>query len=193
MGDAFRRLFLGLGIALGLASGQPDPSIAARVSIAEAALGGGPALVVDARLENAFAPGALELVETGTRVALRYTARLEGPGGPGAEASEVRSLWYDMRSSRYGVSFDGGKTAAMVDPQAARNVVSELRGLELCRAADAAIGARVVVRAEIGILDARGEWHDAPVLWNYYGPRAVLSLDALPATPAPAAGAAGAR
>jgi hypothetical protein len=88
-----------------------------------------------------------------------------------------------MRSSRYGVSFDGGKTAALVDPQAARGLVSELHGLELCRAADVMEGARVVVKAEIGIIDSRGEWHDAPVLWNYYGPRVVL------APTAPGAGA----
>jgi hypothetical protein len=177
MGDALRRLFLGLGIALGLASGQPDPSIFA--SIAPAADGrGGVALVVYARIDNAFAPGALELVETGTRVALRYTARLEGPGGQSIEAAETRALWYDMRSARYGVSFDGGKTAAFVDPRAARNLVSELRGLELCRQADAGEGARVVVRAEIGIIDSRGDWHDAPVLWNYYGPRAALAIGA---------------
>jgi hypothetical protein len=170
MGDALRRLFLGLGVALGLASGQPDPSIVARAAPA------GDIIVVDVRIENAFAPGALELIETGTRVALRYSARLEGPGGRSAEAGETRALWFDMRSSRYGLSFGEGRTSELVDPQAARIFVSELHGLELCRAADAGEGSRIVVRAEIGIIDSGGQWHDAPVLWNYIGPRAVLAL-----------------
>jgi hypothetical protein len=161
MGDALRRLFLSIGIGLGLASGQPDPSLVARVDIVDNAL------VVSARVENAFAPGALELVEAGTRVALRFSARVAASGGRELGAEEIRSLWYDLRSGRYDVAFDGGKKAALVDPQAARALASELSELELCRAAEAEEGARVVVRAEIGILDARGAWHDAPVLWNY--------------------------
>jgi hypothetical protein len=170
MGDALRRLFLGLGVALGLASGQPDPSIVAR-----AAPDGG-FIVVDVRIENAFAPGAIELVETGTRVALRYSARLEGPGGRSIEARETRALRFDARSSRYGLDYGEGKTGEVLDPQAARIFVSELHGLELCRSADAEAGSRVVVKAEIGIIDSSGQWHDAPVLWNYFGPRAVLVL-----------------
>jgi hypothetical protein len=171
----FRRLFLGLGVALGLASGQPDPSIFASVAPADDGRGG-VALVVYARVEEAFAPGALELVETGTRVALRYSARLEGQGGRSFEAGETRAIWYDLRSARYGVSFDGGRTSELVDPQAARTLVSELRGLELCRADEATGGERVVVQAEIGIMDAHGDWHDAPVLWNYISPRVVLVI-----------------
>jgi hypothetical protein len=174
MGDALRRLFLGLGVALGLAPGQSDPSLLAHLLLAEDQ-NKGAAIVVDARIDNAFAPGARELVETGTRVALRYSAQLEGRT---VQASETRILWYDMRSSRYGVAFDGGKTAALVDPQAARNLAAEISGLELCPAAEAGEGKRVIVRAEIGIIDSRGEWHDAPVLWNYFAPRAVLVLSA---------------
>jgi hypothetical protein len=48
-----------------------------------------------------------------------------------------------------------------------------------------------VVKAAIGILDSRGEWHDAPVLWNYNSPRTVLVLE--PRAAAPAAPSAGAR
>jgi hypothetical protein len=182
MGDALRRLFLGLGVALGLAPGQHDPSLYARLYLAEDQARGA-SIQLDARIEDAFAPGALELVETGTRVALRYSASIEAQSGrigaqagPDAEASETRELWYDMRSSRYGVAFDGGKTAALVDPQAARNLASELRGLRLCGAGEASPGTRVGVRAEIGIIDSRGQWHHAPVLWNYVVPRAVLSV-----------------
>lgn len=186
MGDALRRLFLSIGVALGLASVQPDPSLFARI-------GPGPApgerLVVSARIENSFAPGALELVETGTAVALRFTALVATPTGELAYA-ETRSIRYDLRSGLYEVSFDGGKKAALVDPQAARTLASELGSLELCPLTDAPDGTRVIVRAEIGIMDSSRAWHDAPVLWNYYGPRAVL-VAGQPAVPEAGARAAG--
>jgi hypothetical protein len=176
MGDALRRLFLSLGVVLGIATGQPDPSL-----FAHAALVNG-TLVVSARIENAFAPGTIDLIETGTRVALRYAVKGEGSGGRGIEKSETRVIWYDLRSARYCVSFGDGKTAALVDPRAARDLASELRGLEIHPAAEADAlltwETRLVVRAEIGIVNARGEWHDAPVLWNYSSPRASFALEA---------------
>ena len=89
MGDALRRLFLSIGIALGLASGQSDPNLVARVALY------GDRLVVDARIENAFAPGALELVEAGTRVAIRFSARAEASGISeiGAEETRRKSIY----------------------------------------------------------------------------------------------------
>lgn len=168
MGDALRRLFLSIGIGLGLASGQPDPSLIARIAL------DGETLLVSARVENAFAPSARELVEAGTRIALRFSARAEGSAIGDIRAEETRTLRYDLRSGRYAVSY-GGKSAALVDPQAARTLASELSGLELCRPRDLPEGARIVVRAEIGIVDSKGEWHGAPVLWNYFSPRAVLA------------------
>lgn len=172
MGGALHRLFLSIGVALGLASSQPDPALFARIGPADASTGGD-RLVVSARVENAFAPGALELVETGTTVALRFSALVATPTGE-QTFDETRSLRYDLRSGLYDVSFDGGKKAALVDPEAARTLASELGSLELCPRAQAPDGTRVIVRAEIGIIDSSGAWHDAPVLWNYYGPRAVL-------------------
>jgi hypothetical protein len=174
MGDALRRLFLSIGIALGLASGQPDPGLLARVALMDDASSGA-RLVVSARVENAFAPGARELVETGTRVALRFTALAEDSVGRRLCAVETRSLRYDLRTGLYDVTFEGGKTASLVDLQAAMTLASELPILELCRATEATEGTRIVVRAEIGIIDSRGAWHDAPMLWNYHGPRAVLA------------------
>jgi hypothetical protein len=171
MGDALRRLFLSIGIGLGLATGQPDPSLVARVDIIQ------DALVASARVDNAFAPGAQELVEAGTRVAIRFSARVEASNGRELGAEETHDLRYNLRSGRYDVAFDGAKKAALVDPQAARALSSELSELELCRVGEAAIGARIVLRAEIGIIDAQGAWHDAPVLWNYFSPRAVLSYE----------------
>ena len=169
MGDALRRMFLSIGIALGLASGQPDPGLFARLLLD----GGG--LVVSARIENAFAPGARELVDAGTRVALRFSARATSPGKAQLEAEETRTLWYDLRSGRYEVVYDGGKRAVLDDPEAARTLASELSRLALCGPEDLPEGSRVLVSAEIGIIDAKGAWHDAPVLWNYFGPRTVLS------------------
>ena len=176
MGDALRRLFLSIGIGLGLASGQVDPSLIARVAVARGAAATD-ALVVSARVDNAFAPGALELIEAGTRVTVRFTAKAEAAGGGELTAEETRSLWYDLRTGRYDVAYGEGKIAALVDPQAARTLASELSSLALGRADSLISGARVIVRAEIGIMDARGAWHDAPVLWNYFGPRAVLTYD----------------
>jgi hypothetical protein len=170
MGDVFRRLFLGLGVALGLASGQPDPVIFASVSAA------GDELVLYARVDKAFAPGALELIGSGTRVALRYSAQVDGADGRTIEAEQVRALWYDMRSGYYCVSFDGAKKGELADPQAARALVSELRGFRLCGARQAARDGHAVVRVEVGILDSSGEWHDAPVLWNYVCPKALVAL-----------------
>jgi hypothetical protein len=180
MGDAFRRFFLSIGVALGLAAGQPDPVLYANIVNAQAE---GPRAVlrVDARIENAFEAGAIELIETGTRIALRYRVRLEGPQGSIAEAQETRSIWYDMRTGFYRVSFAEGKAASLVDPQAARLLAAELSGLELkvVPGAESAVSVGpstvVVVSAEIGILDQGGSWHDAPVLWNYSSPRAQTS------------------
>ncbi len=177
MGDALRRLFLSIGVALGLASGQPDPNLFARIG----PVGGevaGDRLVVSARVEHAFAPGALDLVETGTTVALRFLVLVATPAKGELSYSETRSMRYDLRSGLYDVAFDGGKKAALVDPQAARTLAAELTALELCPAADAPAGTKIVVRAEIGIIDSGGAWHDAPVLWNYYGPRTVVECGA---------------
>jgi|GEM_PF-2570220 hypothetical protein len=177
MGDALRRLFLAIGVGLGIASGQPDPGLFARIDLAGGASdisGRDDRLVVSARVENAFAPGALELVEAGTTVALRFETEVMRPAGEPLTFEETRSLRYNLRSGLYDVAFDGGKKAALVDPRAARTLASELSALELCRASDAPEGTRIVVRAEIGIIDSRGGWHGAPVLWNYFGPRAVL-------------------
>jgi hypothetical protein len=181
MGDAFRRLFLSIGVALGLATGQVDPSIVARVSplASPPAAPERGALAVSARIDNAFAPSAIELVETGTRVALRYSIRLEEPGGGHRAVSETRSIWYDMRSGRYRVAFGAGKEAALVAPRAARGLAAELSDLTLgsgTSSSQAKAGSQIVVSAEIGIIDASGAWHDAPVLWNYFSPRTTLAL-----------------
>jgi hypothetical protein len=170
MGDALRRVFLSIGVALGLVSGQPDPVLHARLFV------DGTALAMGARIENAFAPGARELVEDGTHLALRFEARLQRPDGSSIEARETRTIWYDMRQRLFLVGFDGGKTAALADPGAAMTLVAEPERIGLGELDETPPGTRVLASAAIGIVDARGAWHDAPVLWNYSKPRAVLDI-----------------
>lgn len=168
-----RRLFLSIGIILGLATGQPDPVLFARSALVD------DRVVINVRVEEAFPPGALDLIESGTSVALRFTAEVAQAGGGTVAAYDSRSLRYDLRSGLYEVATDSGKKSRMVDPGAARTFASELPGLELCQLGEAAPGARIVVAAQIGILDAKGQWHDAPVLWNYLSPRIVIDQPAL--------------
>lgn len=171
MDDVISRLFLTLGVALGLAAGQPDPVLVAH------AVAAGDVVIVDARVDKAFAPGSVELVEAGTKVAIRFSAAMEGREESGK--AETRAVWFDMRSGYYKVDMGGAKIASLADPKAARFLAADLSGLRLEASPHQMAGARVVVAARIGILDAKGEWHEAPVLWNYASPRvAALVVDA---------------
>jgi hypothetical protein len=162
MGDALRRLFLSVGIALGLAEGRPDPALYARVVQDQGYVW------VNARVEGAFVPEALELVQTGSKVALRFDARLAGRSGAGAHAASTRAVRYDMRASRYVVDFlEEGKSSSLIDPSSATGLVSEAGGLRLCTIGDLGQGGRIAVSASVGIIDSSGAWREAPVLWNY--------------------------
>jgi hypothetical protein len=162
MGDALRRVFLSIGIALGLAEGRPDPVLYARVAQDQGYV------VVNARVEGAFVPEALELVQTGSRVALRFGAELAAKPGPLASAASTRSVCYDMRASSYRVEIaEEGKSSSVIDPVTATGLVSAVQGLRLCPIGDLGAGGRVSVSAAVGIIDSSGAWRDAPVLWNY--------------------------
>ena len=54
--------------------------------------------------------------------------------------------------------------------EAALALASRFHGLQLCPAANLAEGGRVTIAASVGLIDASGAWHDAPVLWNYVRP-----------------------
>jgi len=165
MGDALRRLFVSLGVALGLSVGQPDPALSARIFQEEGIV------QVNARIDDAFAPGTRELVDSGSSVALRFAAELEAPGRPGRRAEETRYVFYDLRERRYMVSWGGGaRTAALADSATARSLASMVSDMRLCPVDELASGGRITVSASIGILDGRGDWHEAPVLWNYARP-----------------------
>jgi hypothetical protein len=172
MGDALRRVFLSVGIALGLAEGRPDPVLYARVLQDQGYV------VVNARMEGAFVPEALELIETGSLVALRFEAELAGRSGGGASAVATRSVRYDMRSSRYEVELvEEGKASSVIDLVAATALVSSVQGMRLCPIGELASGGRVAVRASVGVVDSSGTWREAPVLWNYSTPKADFSFE----------------
>jgi hypothetical protein len=163
MDDVISRLFLTLGVALGLVAGQPDPVLVAHAAAA------GELVIVDARIDRAFAPGTVELIESGTKVAIRFTAALDGREDAGK--TETRALWFDMRSGYYKVDVGGERPASLADPKTARALAADLSDLRLEAGPQPRSEAQVVVSARIGILDSRGEWHEAPVLWNYVSPR----------------------
>jgi len=162
MGDALRRVFLSIGIALGLAEGRPDPVLYALVFQDQGYV------LINARVEGAFVPEALELVQTGSRVALRFSAEMASKAGGGSSAASTRSVLYDMRASRYSVEIaEEGKSSSVIDPVTATGLVSAVQGLRLCPVADLGSGGRVSVSASVGIIDSSGSWREAPVLWNY--------------------------
>jgi hypothetical protein len=162
MGDALRRVFLSIGIALGLAEGRPDPVLYARVAQDQGYV------VVNALVEGAFVPEALELVQTGSSVALRFAAELSSRSGGSAAALSTRSVRYDMRASRYSVDIlEEGKSSEVIDPVTATGLVASVQGLRLCPVGELGAGGRVAVSVSVGIIDSSGSWREAPVLWNY--------------------------
>ncbi len=180
MGDSLRRLFLSIGIALGLAEGRPDPVLYARVFQDQGYI------LVNARVEGAFVPEALELVQTGSRVALRFSAELAAKDGGGWSAASTRSVLYDMRASAYRVEIaEEGKSSSVIDPVAATALVSAAQGLRLCPVDEIESGARVAVSAAVGIIDSSGSWREAPVLWNYASLKSDYSFSSPREVPGP--------
>jgi hypothetical protein len=175
MGDALRRVFLTIGIALGLAEGRPDPALYARIVQDQEGY-----VALNARVEGAFVPEALELVQTGSSVALRFEAALAGKAGRsggGAATASTRSVRYDLRSSRYVVDFlEEGRTSSVIDPSTATGLVSAVQGLRVCPLGALGEGGRVAVSVSVGIVDSSGSWRAAPVLWNYTALKAEFSF-----------------
>jgi hypothetical protein len=178
MGDALYRFFLAIGVGLGLIAGQSDPAISARVLRQVAGQGSQTMLVAELRVDESFSPGSRELVESGSTVALRVVARLVSKDGRSWDAAATRALSWDPRERRFKVSVaNEGRTVALADLEAAVVLASGFQGLEICPAAALEEGGRVTVQASIGLLDAVGAWHDAPVLWNYVRPEASFAFD----------------
>ena len=151
---------------------QPDPSLFARIGPGRRR-GPGERLVVSARIENSFAPGALELVETGTAVALRFTALVATRPESSLSGRRARSATTCVRASTRCPSTAARRRPSWIRKPRGPWPPSSAPSSSVPRRRRRT-GTRVIVRAEIGIIDSSGAWHDAPVLWNYYGPRAVL-------------------
>jgi hypothetical protein len=172
MGDVLFRFFLSIGVGLGLIVGQADPVIGAKVLRQDRADAGlGTMLVAEVQVDEAFSPGSRELVESGSSVALKVVARLAAKDGGSWETAAIRTLAWDPRSRRFKVGFVGeGREVPFADFEAAMTLASRFHGLALCPAARLASGGRVTIEAHVGLIDASGAWHDAPVLWNYVRP-----------------------
>jgi hypothetical protein len=166
MGDALYRFFLSIGVGLGLIAGQADPQIAGRILRQEAPPGSAreTLLVAEAEIAGAFSKGSRELVEAGSTIAVRLV-------------EATRSLAFDLRARRYVVGFAGeGRTASVPDAETAIALASSFPGFAICPASNLAYGGRVTLSASVGLVDAAGAWHDAPVLWNYVRPQAGFSF-----------------
>jgi hypothetical protein len=162
MGDGLRRFFLSIGIALGLVEGRPDPELFARVFLEQNLI------VVNARVEGAFVPEALELVQTGTPVALKFRAEFTSRNGGLVFIESTRSIRYDVRSSCYIVeNFEDKKISKVIDQVAATSLVSSVQGMPLCPLSAFNPVGRIRVSVSVGIIDSSQLWREAPVLWNY--------------------------
>jgi hypothetical protein len=179
MGDALYRFFLSIGVGLGLIAGQADPQIAGRILRQEAPPGSAreTLLVAEAEIAGAFSKGSRELVEAGSTIAVRLAAELVASGGRSWRVEATRSLAFDLRARRYVVGFAGeGRTASVPDAETAIALASSFPGFAICPASNLAYGGRVTLSASVGLVDAAGAWHDAPVLWNYVRPQAGFSF-----------------
>lgn len=155
-----RRLLFGLGILLGVVTPQVAPDLAARVYRV------GEDVYVNAELEGAFPEGALELAAAGSEVAFVLEARIEGKDG---FAAARRSLRYVAATGEWLVAQDG-LVKPMADRGAALVLACRVWALPIGRLGDFESGAAVLVTARSGILDERGGWHSAGILWGYAEP-----------------------
>jgi hypothetical protein len=145
---------------LGIVTPQAAPDVAARVYRV------GENVYVNAELEGAFPEGALELAAAGSEVAFELEVRLEG-----REAITVarRSLRYAAARGEWLVAQDG-LVKRVADRGAAVVLACGVWALPL-GTLDAFTGATVVsLTARSGILDEKGGWHSAGILWGYAEP-----------------------
>jgi hypothetical protein len=179
MGGAFYRFFLSIGVALGLIAGQADPLLAARV-LREGPIAGADSevsLVAEAEIQRAYSKGSQELVESGSVVAVRVTAELVATGGRTWKAEATRTLAWDPRSKSYLVGIPAeARTIALDSVEAAMTLASRCPGLTLCPVSTLGSGGQVTLVASVGLIDAAGHWHEAPVLWNYVRPQQSYSF-----------------
>jgi hypothetical protein len=161
-----RRLLFGLGVLLGLVTPQASPEITARVYRV------GEEVYVNAELEPAFPEAALELAAAGSEVAFEVDAWLEGGE---AIASARRSLRYAASTGDWLVAQDG-QVKRVADRGAALVLASRVWALPLGKLEGFDGGSTLVLRARSGIVDDRGGWHPAGILWGYVEPSCRFSF-----------------
>ncbi len=155
-----RRLLFGLGILLGIVAPQASPDLAARVYRL------GEDVYVNAEIEGAFSAAALELAAAGSEVAFEVEARIEGRD---AVAVARRSLRYAPASGEWLVGQDDG-VKRIVGREAALVLAGRVWALRVGELSAFEGGGAILVKARPGILDEKGGWHSAGILWAYTEP-----------------------
>ncbi|OHE71641.1 MAG: hypothetical protein A2413_01990 [Treponema sp. RIFOXYC1_FULL_61_9] len=159
----FRKLFFGLGVLLGVVSPQTAPDLSARVYRI------GDQLYVNIELVGAYAGTALDLVSSGTRVAIGLEAAVEGSSWPPVRVT--RSIRRDGAVDAWIVETETkGEEKILRDRDAALILASRAWGIHLGPADGSRRAFAVTVRAGAGLIDAEGLWHRADILWGYAEP-----------------------
>jgi len=160
MGSWLRRLFFGLGVALGVVAPQLAPELTARPYRM------GPDLAVNIEVDGAFGETAVELAAAGNRVALEVEAAV-GLSPPVAARGYIR---YDAAAGSWLAAAAGAEEKPAPTAEAAVILASRAWGLRAGPLAALEGGGAVLVRARLGILDEIGAWHPAMMLWGYAEP-----------------------
>jgi hypothetical protein len=160
MGSWLRRLFFGLGVALGVVAPQLAPELTARPYRA------GAELLVNVEVDRAFGETAVELAAAGNRVALEVEASVSG-SPPVAAVGNIR---FDAAAGAWTAAAPGAAEKRVATPEAAAILASRAWGIRAGPLSALEGGGSVIVRARLGILDEEGAWHPAMMLWGYAEP-----------------------
>ncbi len=167
MGSWLRRLFFGLGVALGVVAPQLAPELTAR------SYRSGPDLVVNVEVDRAFGETAVELAAAGNRVALEVEAWV-GLSPPASARGHIR---YDAAAGSWLAAAPGAAEKPAPTVEAAVILASRAWGLRAGPLSALEGGGSVIVRARLGILDEAGAWHPALMLWGYAEPALRFEYD----------------
>ncbi len=177
--SALHRVFLGLGVLLGIANPAEGPVIAA-LAYRDATY-----LYVNVAIDNAYPPASLELAENGTRVAYRLDATFQSQEGvTRMDTIALRSLRYDTMNSTWSVMVEGEQDERnLKEREAAVSLASGIWRCRVCPVSTIQGGGVLYLTLHSGILDTLGAWHDAGLLWGYQEPSfsvRFLSLQEVP-------------
>ncbi len=176
---ALHRVFLGLGVLLGIATPSEAPVIAA-LAYRDATY-----LYVNVAIDNAYPPASLELAKNGTRVAYRLDATLQSPQGvTRMDTIALRCLRYDMMNSAWSVRVEGERDERhLKEREAAIALAAGIWRCRVCPVSTLDGGGELYLTLHSGILDSDGAWHDAELLWGYKEPSFSLRFLSLQEVP----------